>query len=35
MQVRFAGDSAAFAAALRAQGWNVSAVNGNTLRISR
>ena len=35
MSVRFAGDSAAFAAALRAQGWNVSVVNGNTLRISR
>jgi hypothetical protein len=35
MQVRFAGDAAAFAAALRAQGWNVSTVNGNTMRISR
>jgi hypothetical protein len=35
MQVRFAGDNAAFAAALRARGWNVSVVNGNTLRISR
>jgi len=35
MSVRFAGDSAALAAALRAQGWNVSVVNGNTLRISR
>ena len=35
MNVRFAGDSAAFAAALRAQGWTVSVVNGNTLRISR
>lgn len=35
MNVRFAGDSAAFAAALRAQGWSVSVVNGNTLRISR
>ena len=35
MQVRFAGDAASFAAALRAQGWNVSTVNGNTVRISR
>jgi hypothetical protein len=35
MSVRFAGDSGAFAAALRAAGWNVSVVNGNTLRISR
>ena len=35
MQVRFSGDAAAFAAALRAQGWTVSVVNGNTLRISR
>lgn len=35
MNVRFAGDTAAFTAALRAQGWNVSVVNGNTLRISR
>ena len=35
MQVRFAGDNAAFAAALRARGWTVSVVNGNTLRISR
>jgi hypothetical protein len=35
MNVRFAGDSAAFAAALRAQGWTVSVVNGNTVRISR
>ncbi len=35
MQVRFAGDSAAFSAALRAQGWAVTVVNGNTLRISR
>lgn len=32
---RYAGDSAALAAALRAQGWNVTVVNGNTLRISR
>lgn len=35
MSVRFAGDSAAFAAALRAAGWTVSVVNGNTVRISR
>ena len=35
MSVRFAGDSAAFATALRAAGWNVSVVNGNTVRISR
>jgi len=35
MQVRFSGDANAFAAALRAQGWNVSVVNGNTVRISR
>jgi hypothetical protein len=35
MSVRFSGDSAAFAAALRAAGWSVSVVNGNTLRISR
>jgi hypothetical protein len=35
MSVRFAGDSGAFAAALRAQGWNVTIVNGNTVRISR
>jgi hypothetical protein len=35
MSVRFSGDSAAFAAALRAAGWTVSVVNGNTLRISR
>jgi hypothetical protein len=35
MQVRFSGDANAFAAALRAQGWTVSVVNGNTVRISR
>jgi hypothetical protein len=35
MSVRFSGDSAAFAAALRAAGWTVSVVNSNTLRISR
>jgi hypothetical protein len=35
MQVRFSGDAGAFASALRAGGWTVSVVNGNTLRISR
>jgi hypothetical protein len=35
MRVTFAGDAAALQAALRAQGWAVAAVNGNTLRISR
>jgi len=36
MRVGYAGgDAAAFQAALRAQGWQVSVVNGNTLRISR
>jgi hypothetical protein len=35
MRVTFAGDAAAFQAALRAQGWAISVVNGNTLRISR
>jgi len=35
MRVTFAGDAAALQAALRAQGWTVSVVNGNTLRISR
>lgn len=35
MAVRYTGDAAAFSAALRAQGWNVTVVNGNTLRISR
>jgi hypothetical protein len=35
MRVTYAGDSAALQAALRAQGWQVSVVNGNTLRISR
>jgi hypothetical protein len=35
MSVRFSGDAAAFAAALRAAGWTVSIVNGNTVRISR
>lgn len=35
MRVSFSGDAAAFQAALRARGWQVSVVNGNTLRISR
>ncbi|HTU11013.1 MAG TPA: heavy-metal-associated domain-containing protein [Allosphingosinicella sp.] len=35
MNVRFSGDTAAFTAALRAQGWTVTVVNGNTVRISR
>ncbi|HEV7660342.1 MAG TPA: heavy-metal-associated domain-containing protein [Allosphingosinicella sp.] len=35
MRVTFAGDAAAFQAALRAQGWAVQVVGGNTLRISR
>ena len=35
MRVTFAGDAAAFQAALRAQGWEVQVVNGNTMRISR
>jgi hypothetical protein len=35
MRVSFAGDAAAFQTALRARGWQVSVVNGNTLRISR
>jgi hypothetical protein len=35
MRVTFTGDPAALQAALRAQGWQVQAVNGNTLRISR
>jgi len=35
MNVRFAGDTTAFTAALRGAGWNVSVVNGNTVRISR
>lgn len=35
MRVGFTGDSAAFLAALRAQGWQASMINGNTLRISR
>lgn len=35
MRVSFGGDAGALTAALRAQGWNVSVVNGNTLRISR
>ncbi|HYN46959.1 MAG TPA: heavy-metal-associated domain-containing protein [Allosphingosinicella sp.] len=35
MRVTYLGDAAALQAALRSQGWNVSVVNGNTLRISR
>jgi hypothetical protein len=35
MRVSFTGDTAAFQAALRARGWTVSVVSGNTLRISR
>jgi hypothetical protein len=35
MRVTFAGNADSLQAALRAQGWNVSVVNGNTLRISR
>jgi hypothetical protein len=35
MRVSFAGDAAALQSALRSQGWSVSVVNGNTLRISR
>ncbi len=34
MRVSFTGDAAAFQSALRARGWQVSVVNGNTLRIS-
>lgn len=35
MRVTYAGDAAALAAALQAQGWNAQVVGGNTLRISR
>ena len=35
MRATFAGDADALAAALRAQGWTVEVVGGNTLRISR
>jgi hypothetical protein len=35
MRVSYAGDVAAFEAAMQAQGWQVQVVNGNTLRISR
>jgi hypothetical protein len=35
MRVTFVGDAAALAAALKAQGWNVEVVGGNTIRISR
>ena len=35
MRVTYAGDTVGLQAALRAQGWTVSVVNGNTLMISR
>jgi hypothetical protein len=35
MRVTYVGDAAAFAAALRAQGWNVQILGGNALSISR
>ncbi|WP_243451027.1 heavy-metal-associated domain-containing protein [Sphingosinicella sp. CPCC 101087] len=35
MRVTYSGDAAAFQAALQSQGWQVQAINGNTLRISR
>ena len=35
MRVSFVGDAAALQAALQAQGWQVQAVDGTTLRISR
>jgi hypothetical protein len=35
MRVTFNGDAAAFQAALRARGWQVSVVSGSTMRISR
>lgn len=35
MRVTYSGDAAALQAALRAQGWQVQVVGGNTLRISR
>ena len=35
MRVNFVGDSAAFQAALQAQGWQVQVVSGSTVRISR
>jgi hypothetical protein len=35
MRVTYTGDAAALQAALRAQGWQVQAIGGNALRISR
>jgi hypothetical protein len=35
MRVTYAGDAAALQAALRAQGWTVTVVSGNVMRISR
>jgi hypothetical protein len=35
MRVTFAGDAAALQAALRSQGWQVTQVSGNVMRISR
>jgi hypothetical protein len=35
MRVTFTGDAAALQAALQAQGWQVQAIGGNSLRISR
>ena len=35
IRVTYTGDAAALQAALRGQGWNVTAVSGSTLRISR
>jgi len=35
MRVTYAGDAAALQAALQAQGWQVQAIGGNVLRISR
>jgi len=35
MRVTFAGDAAALQAALRSQGWTVTVVSGNVMRISR
>jgi phosphoserine phosphatase len=35
MRVTFAGDAAALQAALRAQGWQVTVISGNVMRISR
>ena len=35
MRVTYSGDAAALQGALQAQGWQVQAIGGNTLRISR